>query len=174
MDKKEVRSSIREKKKAITDEYKLEAELSVMHKIEMLPQFLSATDIMLYYSLPDELQTKLMLDKWSESKNIYLPRVNGDELEILKYEPAEISTGAYSILEPSGTEVINPGILDLVIVPAVAYDRLGNRIGRGKGYYDRLLSKTSAFKAGVCYSFQVIEDFEPDEFDIPVDIVVTD
>lgn len=71
--------------------------------------------------------------------------------------------------------LFDPERIELVIVPAVAYDRHGNRIGRGKGYYDRLLRRTpQALKVGVAYQCQICDDFTPDEFDIPVDIVITD
>lgn len=64
--------------------------------------------------------------------------------------------------------------MELVVVPAVAYDKNGNRVGRGKGYYDRLLSRTNAFKVGVAYDFQLFDEVEISEFDIPVDMVITE
>ena len=64
-------------------------------------------------------------------------------------------------------------IIDMIIVPAIAYDRNGNRIGRGKGYYDRLLQKASALKIGVGYDFQLIPHIDSEPHDIPVDIIVT-
>ena len=64
--------------------------------------------------------------------------------------------------------------MELIIVPAVAYDRQGNRIGRGKGYYDRLLSRTKALRIGVAYDFQLVDEIEAEPHDIPVDIVITE
>ena len=64
--------------------------------------------------------------------------------------------------------------MEMVVVPAVAYDRKCNRVGRGKGYYDRLLSRTRALKVGVAYDFQLIDEMEADPFDVPVDIVITE
>ena len=85
-----------------------------------------------------------------------------------------MATGAFNISEPTGGELVDAERIELVIVPAVAYDRRGNRIGRGKGYYDRLLRRTHALKVGVAYQCQICDDFTPDEFDIPVDVVITD
>lgn len=172
MDKKAVRSSIKAIKKTLTAERKVISELTVIKKIEQLPQFRSAKNILLYYSLPDELPTVNMLARWSKIKNIFLPRVKGDDLEILQYDESALHSGAFNINEPTGNDVVSPEVPDLVIVPAVAFDRRGNRIGRGKGYYDRLLANVNAFKIGICYSFQIIDDFEPDEHDVPVDLVV--
>ncbi len=63
----------------------------------------------------------------------------------------------------------------MIVIPAVAYDRNGNRLGRGKGFYDRLLASTKARKVGVAYDFQLIDDDIPvDAHDVPVDIVITE
>ncbi|MDE6243728.1 MAG: 5-formyltetrahydrofolate cyclo-ligase, partial [Muribaculaceae bacterium] len=64
--------------------------------------------------------------------------------------------------------------MELIVVPAVAYDRRGNRLGRGKGYYDRLLATTKASKIGVAYEFQVVDDIPAESHDVPVDIVITE
>ena len=83
--------------------------------------------------------------------------------------------GAFQIEEPDGDDTTDIADIDLIIVPAVAYDRNGNRVGRGKGYYDRLLSRSKAITIGVCYDFQLIDDgIEADEHDIPVDFVIAD
>lgn len=61
----------------------------------------------------------------------------------------------------------------MVVVPAVAYDRSGNRVGRGKGYYDRLLGETKALKIGVAYDFQLVDEIDAEPHDVSVDIVIT-
>ena len=67
----------------------------------------------------------------------------------------------------------DPSEIELIIVPAVAFDRNGNRLGRGKGFYDRLLQTTSATKIGVGYDFQLIEEIPAEPHDIPMDMVIT-
>lgn len=86
------------------------------------------------------------MGKWQK---LYLPRVNGDELDILPYSPESLHKGAFSILEPDGNECTDVDTLDLIIVPAVAFDRRGNRLGRGKGFYDRLLQKAKCPKSAL-------------------------
>ena len=130
-------------------------------------------NILWYNSLADELSTKSAINKWADKKNIFLPRVNGDELEVLPYDATTIGKGSFNIDEPTGKNVCDITIIDLIIVPAVAYDHNGNRIGRGKGYYDRLLKRTNATKIGIGYDFQLLQNIDAEPHDIPVDIVIT-
>ena len=174
MDKHEIRKAVKAVKKLLTPEQRTEAAARAMAAVEALPQFQQAEHVLVYHSLPDELSTIAFIERWAERKYLYLPRVNGDDLDILAYDPAQLATGAFNISEPTGGELVDAERIELVIVPAVAYDRRGNRIGRGKGYYDRLLRRTHALKVGVAYQCQICDDFTPDEFDIPVDVVITD
>ncbi len=84
--------------------------------------------------------------------------------------------GAFHIEEPQGDDTADIGEIELIVVPAVAYDRRGNRVGRGKGYYDRLLRDSRATKVGVGYDFQLIEgdDIDAEPHDVAVDIVITE
>ncbi|MDE6333863.1 MAG: 5-formyltetrahydrofolate cyclo-ligase, partial [Muribaculaceae bacterium] len=75
---------------------------------------------------------------------------------------------------PDGDAVVDISSIELIIVPGVAYDTRGNRIGRGKGFYDRLLQDTKAVTMGVGYSCQLCDDIEPDAFDVPVHYVITE
>ncbi len=174
MEKSEIRRNVKALKRLITEEQRQEAAAKAFATVEQLPEFQEAKHVLVYHSLPDELPTPAFIEKWHGSKCLYLPRVNGDDLDVLPYNPAELQTGSFNISEPQGSAIVDVAQIDLIIVPAVAYDRRGNRIGRGKGYYDRLLKNARALKIGICYRCQVCEDFEPDAFDIPVDYVVSD
>ncbi len=81
------------------------------------------------------------------------------------------NSGAFHIEEPTGEDCVDPGEIELIVVPAVAYDKAGNRLGRGKGFYDRLLSSAKATKIGVGYDFQLVESIPVEERDVPVDMV---
>ena len=174
MEKSEIRRQIKALKRLLTEEQRQEAALKAFAMVELLPEFIAAKHVLVYYSLPDELPTPAFIQKWHCSKQLYLPRVNGDDLDILPYDPADLETGSFNISEPQGSETVNPDVIDLIIVPAVAYDRQGNRIGRGKGFYDRLLCRARAVKVGICYNCQICENFEPSKFDVPVDYVISD
>ncbi len=106
-------------------------------------------------------------------KHFYLPRVNGVNLDILPYDRSRLELGAFHIEEPVGDELTDPAEIELIVVPAVAYDRRGNRLGRGKGFYDRLLSTTKATKIGVGYDFQLVDEIDVEPHDIPMDMVIT-
>ena len=128
---------------------------------------------MLFSSLPDEIPTHHIIERWATVKNVFLPRVNGDEIEIIKYEPGALKQGSYNILEPSSGKIEDAGILDLIIVPGVAFDRRGNRCGRGKGFYDRFLAKTTATTIAVCLDCQLVDNLPVEPHDIPAQHVVT-
>lgn len=130
---------------------------------------------MLYHSLSDEVDTHAFIRKWSRKKRILLPVVIGDNLELRIYTgPEDLAIGAYGIEEPIGEPFTDFAAIDFIAVPGVAFDRSGNRLGRGKGYYDRLLPRIpSAFKAGICFPFQLVEEVPAESFDIRMDEIIT-
>ena len=134
-----------------------------------------ADRILMYHSLPDELSTHKFIDRWASKKHFYLPSVNGVNLDILPYDETRLSLGSFQIEEPTGDDTTDINDIELIIVPAVAYDRQGNRVGRGKGYYDRLLTGSKATKIGVGYDFQLIEEgIDTDPHDVRMDVVITE
>lgn len=173
MEKKEIRKEIKKLRLSLTEEDKNKFSEMVFSQIEHLPEFISLKNILLYYSLPDELPTLEVIKRWSSQKNIFLPRVNGEYLDILRYDENSIEVGAFDIEEPIGVDLIDPKDIEMIIVPAVAFDVNFNRLGRGKGYYDRLLSETKAIKIGVGYDFQLFELLPAEPHDIPMDIIIT-
>lgn len=175
MNKDDIRRRVRARKRLMSDVEMLLAAERVFRRVEQLAAFTVSQNILMYHSLPDELSTHAFLDKWHAEKRFFLPRVNGVNLDILPYERTSLRHGAFHIEEPSGNEIADPSEIELVIVPAMAYDRSCNRVGRGRGYYDRLLADTRAYKVGVAYDFQLVDSVEDvDSFDVPVDIVITE
>ncbi len=174
-DKQEIRRRIKAQKSLLTDAERRSAAAAVFAAVERTAAFLLADRILVYNSLPDELSTRNFLDKWASRKRFFLPRVNGVNLELLPYERTRLHLGAFHIEEPDGDETVDPESMDLVIVPAVALDAAGNRLGRGRGFYDRLLASTRATTIGVGYDFQLIADGLPVEpHDVALDIVITE
>ncbi|MDL2305912.1 5-formyltetrahydrofolate cyclo-ligase, partial [Bacteroides sp. OttesenSCG-928-D19] len=85
------------------------------------------------------------MEKWSKTKTIILPVVEGGILQLRTYStPENLDTGLYGIKEPSGEYFTNYHLIDLAIIPGMAFDASGNRLGRGKGYYDKLLPNIAA------------------------------
>lgn len=175
MNKDEIRNRIKAHKSLLSAVEKAEAARRVFSRLEQCAAFLMADNVLLYHSLPDELSTHEFLEKWSSRKNFFLPRVNGVNLDILPYDRSRMALGAFHIEEPQGDDTADINSIELIVVPAVAYDRRGGRVGRGKGYYDRLLADSRATKIGVGYDFQFIEEDIPVEpHDVAVDIVITE
>jgi 5-formyltetrahydrofolate cyclo-ligase len=139
-----------------------------LQRLEQHPRFASAHTLLLYHSLPDEVQTAEFIRKWSTRKRIILPVVVGDDLELRVYEgETSLRKGAFNILEPTGTLFTEYEELDLAIIPGVAFDPNGNRLGRGKGYYDRLLARLPAtlYKIGICFDFQKLPNIPTEPHD---------
>lgn len=174
MNKDDIRRQAKARKSLLNDKERRDAARRVFDYVEKTAAFMLADHILMYHSLPDELSTREFIDRWAERKRFYLPRVNGVNLDILPYDRSRLHLGAFNIEEPDGDETADFSEIELVIVPAVAYDRRGNRLGRGKGYYDRLLRDTKAVTIGVAYDCQLFDEFEPDEFDVPVQYVITE
>ena len=115
----------------LNDEEKISAAEQVFSLLEKTAEFMLADRILMYHSLPDELSTHSFIKKWCDRKHFYLPRVNGVNLEILPYDESRLSLGSFHIEEPTGTDTSSVDDMELIVVPAVAYDRSGNRVGRG-------------------------------------------
>ena len=175
MTKKELRRQIKQLK-AITPVAVREVEASMVFKsIEGMPVWKNSQHILCYWSLPDELPTHEAVNQWLVSgKNIYLPRVVGDDLEIVPYHGAQSldDDNQFHIGEPVG-DAVDASCLELIIVPAVALDGNRNRLGRGKGFYDRLLTTTACPTIGVACDFQLVEEVPVEPHDRPLDCIVT-
>lgn len=173
MEKNEIRRKIKAMRSMLLESEKNSAADEVFRHLEQTVAFMLASKILMYHSLPDELPTREFLKKWKDKKDFYLPRVNGVNLEILPYNESRLELGAFHIEEPTGEDTVDAAEMELIIVPAVAYDRRGNRLGRGKGFYDRLLATTKATKIGIAYEFQIFDEIPSETHDIPMDYVIT-
>ena len=139
-----------------------------------MPLFQEAQTVLLYHSMKDEVYTHEFIEKWVAEKKIILPVVVGDELELRIYTgPNDLAISSYGIAEPTGKVFTDYNAIDIAVIPGMAFDQKGNRLGHGKGYYDKLLPHIPAFKAGICFAFQMIDDIPVDQFDISMDMVIT-
>lgn len=173
MKKDEIRRQSRARKSILSEMERQVASVDVFNQLEQMAAFMMADNILIYRSLPDELSTIDFINKWHKQKQLYLPRVNGSNLDILPYAPTQLKTGAFKIEEPIGSDTTDISKIELIIVPAMAFDKQGNRVGRGKGFYDRLLADSRVLKIGVAYDCQIFDNIDVDPFDQPVDIVIT-
>ena len=174
--KKEIRKQIGELKKQYSFDCKKIKSKYIFDQIEKLNEFIKSKTIMVYWSMNDEVFTHDFILKYYNNKEIILPVVNGDNLELKKFAGlSNLTKGkSFDIDEPIGEVYSCVENIDLIIVPGVAFDKKNNRLGRGKAYYDKLLKNTNALKVGVCFDFQMIDFVPVDQYDIKMDLVISD
>ena len=174
--KQQLRQVIRQRKQ----QYSLEQRQAWSREIEQAllahPRLQAASVVMLYYALPDEVDTRQLADTLlKEGKTVILPKcVDKQHIEPRQYTgPDDLAEGIYHLLEPVGKPYDALGSIELIIVPGMSFDSKGHRLGRGRGYYDRFLAQVpQAYKIGVCFDFQHVEQVPVDDNDQVMDEVI--
>lgn len=149
-----------------------EQAVAVWRRVEATPEWQQARTVLLYAALPDELPTASFIERHRRDKQLFLPRVVGDNLEIAAIADGQLTEGEFGIMEPMGVAV-EPDMLHLAIVPGLAFTTRGERLGRGRGYYDRLLRRASFATIGVALDRQVIPEIPTEPHDAVLDIIIT-
>ncbi len=172
-EKKHLRFEIRHLKDSLSlEEKEKEAEI-VFAKIESMDEFKSAKTILIYWSTGDELPTQSFIQKWSNEKILVLPAIKGDNLKLKVYgQNVKMVQHALGIYEPDLPETYT-GKVDLAIVPGVAFDLKKNRLGRGKGFYDRYFRRNKTLKIGVGFDLQLLDSVPARRFDKIMDKIIT-
>lgn len=149
---------------------------TVIARLRANPAFVRAQTILMYYSLDDEVCTHQLIDTLAaQGKTVLLPVVTGAEtMELRCYRGAEdLQGGFFNIMEPVGEPFSDYETIDVAVVPGMSFDTRGNRLGRGKGYYDRFLAQhPHIYKIGVCFDFQKMPGIPTEENDVRMDDVV--
>lgn len=176
MDVRTYKQGLRKEIRELKNKYSESALESMSEKVTLMLErdehFRQAKTILMYYSLPDEVFTHRLVERYSKEKTILLPTVVGDDLELHKFISGNtLVIGSYNINESTGDLFTDYDLIDLAIIPGVAFDKSGNRLGRGKGYYDRFLPKLLCPKYGICFPFQLLDNIQSEEHDFKVDKV---
>lgn len=173
VEKKALRQQVRALKKQFTAEQLATESEKIMKKLSNHSDFQNSGIVMLYASLPDEVQTLGFIEEWRNRKRIILPTVVRDDII-----PVELTAGSgmvegdFHILEPENNPYDGP--IDLIVVPGMAFDRQGHRLGRGKGYYDRFLIKYPEVKTiGICFNFQMLDEVPAEPHDQLINEIIT-
>ena len=175
--KTELRSQVRAALEKISPAVRAVESIGLCERLE--PQLHSARTILFFAPLPSEIDLWPLLEKSLQAgKTVALPWFDPATQTYLvrRVENLEgdIVTGRFGVREPASSCVEMPPMkFDLVLVPGVAFDVSGNRLGRGKGFYDRLLAKTSGVKCGVGYDFQLLEKIPAEPHDAKVNFIFT-
>lgn len=173
MTKQELRQQIRRQKQLHAGD----DSVVIIERLKQHPKLSSAHTILLYSALPDEVQTQSLINELVlQEKTILLPKViDNTNMELRQYTGTnDLSTGAYGIMEPSGKRFTDYAAIDVAIIPGMAFDSKGHRLGRGKGYYDRFLSQLTpkTIKIGLCFPWQRVDYVPTDENDVSMDYVI--
>lgn len=201
MDKQELRKEIRNRKRQFTQGQLGELSLSAISKLRKHPKVMAAHTLLLYYSLPDEVNTHEWIDELvAEGKRVLLPVVvNDKDMVIREYTGKhDLAEGSFHIMEPVGKLFAEEDYqeIEVAIIPGMSFDDTGHRLGRGKGYYDRFLAKlrgtevdksgtevdksdtedknlgTEVYKIGVCFGFQKLQEIPFESHDILMNEVI--
>lgn len=178
MPKKTLRGIMLARRKHLAAEVCLSHSLRIQRRVVMLPAFEQAEVVALYSPILNEVFTEeIFHEALRQGKTVAYPRVRGERLDFVSVaSPSELSPGAFGVLEPTGTMLLPSNALDLVLVPGVAFDVEGNRLGYGKGFYDRVLygAGRPALSVGLCFELQLVEGLPVEDHDACLDLLITE
>lgn len=178
IDKNELRQRMLTARASLSREQVDTMSQCITSRLDQLEPLRRVQCIMAFASIRNEIDLICWLEKQlAQGKTILLPRVErGGQMAAVEFRGWENTTaGPFGIREPIG-EPFAPELIDAVLVPGLVFDARGYRLGYGKGYYDRFLPclRRYAFRCGLCYNFQVVDDVYPHPWDIPVDWILTE
>ncbi len=173
--KRALRQALLAERRALPPSVVAEGSHRIVASLTALPELSAVRDVLLYAADPDEIDLDPLLAAPPSGRRILLPRIEGDELVVVAHTAgAPLATGYRGIREPVG-DPIDPSTVEAVVVPGVAFDPDGLRLGRGAGFYDRLLPQLgAAVRIGVCLETFVRTDLPAEDHDVAVDVIVTD
>jgi len=176
--KKRIRQEVSERREVLEFQWLEAASGQIVEKFQTLEAFQSSKTIALYMAIGGEVDLEPLFSKcWKLGKHTCIPVFNTKakiyEMAVVSAE-TQYQTGHYGIQEPLSPTLLPMNRIDLVAVPGVAFDRTGNRLGRGGGYYDRLLDGFSGISAAVAFDFQIFPQIPCEPHDRSVDALVTE
>lgn len=175
MNKKELRRAISEKKRALTPEKMDTASRELARQFCALPAYAGAKTVYGYLSYNQEVRTGYVLEQaLRDGKRVAVPKVYGEEMRFIYItDLSAVAPGSYGIPEPLADEPVADDPRALVLMPGLAFDGQGNRMGYGGGFYDRFLAREPAHPTvALCYGFQLVKQIPVQEHDVPVDTVL--
>jgi 5-formyltetrahydrofolate cyclo-ligase len=171
--KREIRDKFKEKRLFLSSEDVRDTSDKIIAKLAEVDRVWKAKSIMFYYPINKEVDLIPLMKNFLKNKKVLLPRIIENELVPFVVEDFEkVVLGKYNVLEPDTYKFEEE--IDVVIVPGVAFNKKGWRIGMGKGYYDKYLKDKKCVKIGVCFDFQITDKVYEEEHDIKMDLIVTE
>lgn len=146
---------------------------SVLEEIKKL----ASANILVYLASGNEVDTTLLVRQLTAKTRVIVPKYfeKTDNYQLVSLENlADLEEGPFGIWQPKSTEVVDPESIDVAIIPGVAFDKKGVRLGYGKGVFDKLLANSKAYKIGLAYDFQIVMKLPREKHDLVMDMVVTE
>lgn len=168
--KKELRREVRKLLASIPDDERIERSSLLLSIADSIPD---GCVVALFASLPDEPSTIPLIDALSSRCHVVLPRIADNAMEFFPYSKGAMQCGAYNIMEPVAASPVPPSMIDIMLVPGVAFTVDGKRMGRGKGFYDRYMSR-QGFRAkttGICFKEQIVEQLPVEQHDVSMNSI---
>jgi 5-formyltetrahydrofolate cyclo-ligase len=180
--KRKLRDEARARRQAQTQKDELSRRIAT--RLVALPEYAAASTVLFYVSFRSEVRTREMLtEAWRGGKRVAVPYCTGGRLELVAMDgPDELAPGTLGIPEPRPglrsrpERHVDPQEPDLIVVPGLAFDRQGNRLGHGQGYYDKLLPlvRPDAALVALAYECQLVDAVPHMAHDVPVQKIVTE
>ncbi len=181
MDKQKFRVELKNRLSQMSEADKKLQSQNICSKLTQMPEFKKAGLIMIFLSLPHEVDTTpIILCAWQQGKSVSVPKVSWQQRHMLPVQINSLETGfstdGYGLKNPVTGVPVPLEDIDLVITPGLGFDKKGNRLGRGGGYFDRFFSNENlkAKKCAICFSQQVIDHVPTDDHDVPIDCLISD
>ena len=180
MEKKEARRQVRQAIGRLTAAERAEKSAAIRRRLNALPELRRAQAVMGFLPMSDELDPQpILADLLAAGKRVYVPRTFVRQRRMLPVrllDLGKLRSGEFDILEPETEETCGVDELDFVLVPGRAFDRKGNRLGRGAGFYDGFMAQEGfrAIRCGVAFACQVLDEIPHTENDLPVTVLVTE
>ncbi|HNS19057.1 MAG TPA: 5-formyltetrahydrofolate cyclo-ligase [Sedimentisphaerales bacterium] len=181
MEKVELRREMRNRLLAISPEQRKEKSRKACRNLIATQQYQSASIIMMYLSLPHEVDTsEAILHAWQLGKTVAVPKISWQQRHMIPVQINSLdtgfSTGTWGLRNPVTGVPIPFGQIDLVVAPALGFDRMGNRLGRGGSFYDRFFAnrELTACRCGLAFAEQILDLIPTTDSDEPVEFLVTD
>lgn len=174
--KRNLRERLLKLRRSLDEKSRINLSRKVKSNLFGLDEYKKAETVMFYMAHDNEVETREMIMESLGEKRVLLPKVDLERGEIIPVEIKDLDSlerGAFGIAEPTDKKAYR-GVIDLVVVPGIAFDLRGYRVGYGKGFYDKFLKRVSSLKIGVAYDFQIVDRIGEDENDVPVDIIITE
>lgn len=173
-DKASLRKQMKSRRKSLEREEIESKSRTICAAFAALDEYAKAKTVCVYMDAFNEVQTSYIVDECKKhSKTVVIPVVEGANIYLSPLTD-ELREGAFGIQEPVSNEIFPKEAVDIFVVPGLAFDLKGGRVGFGKGYYDKLLGGTSAVKVGLCYGFQLTDVICRDNHDISMDYIITE